>query len=221
MKKIKRRVGVILLTLFFLLLLFIYSFNKLMPIVNAHAVQYSRSYATRVISESVKAVIEEKGTQYTDLVTLNSDTEGNVLSLSSNIVNINKMKSEVSLRILSVLSDDERRLLKIPIGNLTGMYLLSGRGFRLSIRLIPTDSVITSFESSFTEVGINQSWHRITMKITVKLGVIILGEHNTVEVTDSVVIADTVIVGRVPDAYTHIEDLDDETVGEIIDFKAG
>lgn len=192
-----------------------------MPIVNAHAVQYSRSYATQVISESVKDVIEEKGAEYTDLVTVNTDGEGNVLSLSSNIINVNRLKSEVSLKILSILSDDDRRLLKIPIGNLTGMYLLSGRGFKLSIRLIPTDSVITALESSFSEVGINQSWHRITMKITVKLGVIILGEHNTIEVTDSVVIADTVIVGRVPDAYTEIEDIDDETVGEIIDFKAG
>ncbi len=221
MKKVRRRAIIILITLLFLVLLFIYSFNQLLPIINARAVQYSRSHATQVINSAVKSVLEENSVSYSDLVALNCDSEGNVLSLSSDIVNINRLKNDVSLKILEILANDSKRVLQIPIGNLTGMYLLSGRGFNLSIKLIPTDSVITSVESSFSEVGINQSWHRITLKVEIILGVIVLGEHNSVKVSDSMVIADTVIVGRVPDAYTSIENLDDETVGEIIDFKAG
>ena len=34
-------------------------------------------------------------------------------------------------------------------------------------------------------------------------------------------LVDTVIVGRVPDSYTDIEKIDDETLGDIVDFKAG
>ncbi len=221
MKKLRRRFVIILLTLLCLVLLFIFSFNQLLPIINARALQYSRSHATQVINSAVRAVLEENDISYSDLVTVNSDSDGNVLSLSSNIVNINRIKSAVSLKILEILSNDSKRMLQIPIGNLTGMYLLSGRGFNLSIKLIPTDSVLSTVESSFSEVGINQSWHRINLNVEVELGVIVLGDHNTVKVTDSMVIADTVIVGRVPDAYTSIENLDDDIVGEIIDFKAG
>lgn len=221
MKKLKRRIIIILVTFFFLIILFIASFNQLLPIVNSRAEQYSRTHATSVINTAVKQVLEEKGLEYSDLVSINADGEGSVLSLSTNMVNVNRLKSDVSLKVIELLSDDSRRFLKIPIGNLTGMYLLSGRGFKLSIRLIPTDSVVTAVESAFSEVGINQSWHRLSMKVTVRLGVIILGHHNTVEITDSIVVADTVIVGRVPDAYTKIENLDDDLVGQIVDFKAG
>ncbi len=220
MKKAKRRAFIVFLTVFSLFILFIISFNQLLPIVNARAIQYSRSHATKVINEAVRCVLEENNVTYDDLVFLNHDGDGNVLSLSSNIIAINELKSEVSLKIIDILSSDSRQHLQIPIGNLTGMYLLSGRGFNVSIRLIPTDSVTSVVESSFSEVGINQSWHKITMNVTLKLGVIILGEHNTVEVNDSIVIADTVIVGSVPDSYTKIEKVSDDTLGEIIDFKA-
>lgn len=218
MKKIKRRVFVVIVSLSLLAVLFIASFNQLLPIVNARALQYSRSHATKVINTAVKTVIENNG--YSELISVKTDSDGNVLSLSSDISEINRLKSDVSLEILKLLSTDGAQVLRIPIGNLTGMYLLSGKGFGLNIRLIPTDSVLTSVEGSFTEVGINQSWHRMTLKVTLKLGVIILGRHNTVEVCDGIVISDTVIVGRVPDAYTDIEKIDDETLGDIVDFKA-
>lgn len=217
MKKLKRRIVVSGVTLFCFLVLFIVSFNQLFPIVNARALQYSRSYATEVINSAVKTVLEEERTPIVKTVT---DSDGNVRSLSVDMVELNRLKSEVSLKILEILSDDSRQVLHIPVGNLTGMYLLSGRGFRLSVRLIPTDSVLTETESSFSEVGINQSWHRISIKVALRLGVIILGRHSAIDVTDSIVVADTVIVGGVPDSYTDIEKVDDETIGEIVDFKA-
>lgn len=218
MKKIKRRIFVALTALFLLAVLFIASFNQLLPIVNARAVQYSRSHATKIINSAVKAVLEER--DVSGLVSIRTDGNGNVLALSSDTYEINRLKSDVSLKILELLSQDVTETLKIPVGNLTGMYLLSGKGFGLSIRLIPTNSILTEVEGSFSEVGINQSWHRLTLKVTVNLGVIILGRHNDVEICDSIVISDTVIVGRVPDSYTDIEKIDDETLGDIVDFRA-
>ena len=97
---------------------------------------------------------------------------------------------------------------------------MTGRGFSVSVRLIPADSVVTTVESSFSEEGINQSWHRITMRVTLKVGVIVLGEHISVDVCDSIVVADSVIVGKVPDAYTEIERADSDLVGDVVDFKA-
>lgn len=220
LKKVRRRVAVIMICLLFLTVLFIASFNQLLPIVNARAIQYSRSYATEVINLGIKNVLEDSG-KYSDVVKVTYDGESRVVSLSTDTLALNRIKTEVSLRILEILSEEGRGTLNIPIGNLTGMYLLSGRGFPLSIRLIPTDSVLVETDSSFTEAGINQSRHKICLKVTVRLGVIILGRHNTVEVCDSTVISDTVIVGRVPDSYTDIEKIDDETLGDIVDFKAG
>lgn len=218
LKKVRRRMAVILISLLFLTVLFIASFNQLLPIVNARAIQYSRSYATEVINLGIKSVLEE---EVSDVVRVAYDGNMSVVSLSTDTVALNRIKTEAALRILEILSEEGRGTLNIPIGNLSGMYLLSGRGFPLSIRLIPTDSVLVETESSFTEAGINQSRHRISLRVTLRLGVIILGRHNAVEVCDSTVISDTVIVGRVPDSYTDIEKIDDETLGDIVDFKAG
>lgn len=211
---------IILICLLFLTVLFAVSFNSLMPIINAQAIEYSRSYATEVINLAGRAVLEEGGEEYSHVVTPVYDGASNVVSLSTDTLALNRIKTDVSLKVLEILSEDGRDSLSFPIGNLTGVYLLSGRGFRISVRLIPTDSVLVDTESSFTEAGINQSWHRITLKVTVRLGVIILGRHNSVEVCDGIVISDTVIVGRVPDSYTDIEKIDDETLGDIVDFKA-
>lgn len=219
MKKAKRRIFIILAVIFCLSALFIYTVSTLSPIIKARAVEYSRSHATRVINTAVHEVIEEG--EYPELVEIKRDSEGNVLSISADTAAINKLKSSVSLKILELLSMDGNRDLKVPIGNLTGVYLLSGRGFSVYVRLIPTDSVLTTVESSFSDEGINQSWHRITMKVTLKLGVIVLGEHISVDVCDSIVIADSVIVGKVPDAYTEIERAEADLVGDVVDFKAG
>ena len=221
MKKTKRRICIILAVLFCLSILFVFSFNSLYPILRARSVEYSRTHATRVINLAVEEVIEEGGAEYKTLVNTERDSEGNVLSLSANIHAINKLKSRISLKILDLLSKEQNRTLQIPVGNLSGVYLFSGKGFSFSVRLIPTDSVVTEVESSFSEVGINQSWHKISMKVTVRIGVIVLGEHITAEVSDSIVIADSVIVGKVPDAYTEMERAEADLVGDVVDFKAG
>ena len=218
MKRAKRRIIIILAVVFCLSALFIYSVSAISPIVKARAVELSRSHATRVINTAVREVMEEG--DYPELVEIKRDSEGNVLSLSANTTAINNLKSRVSLRILELLSREENLELKVPIGNLTGMYLMTGRGFSVSVRLIPADSVVTTVESSFSEEGINQSWHRITMRVTLRVGVIVLGEHISVDVCDSIVVADSVIVGKVPDAYTEIERADSDLVGDVVDFKA-
>ena len=200
--------------------LFAFSFNNLFPAINARTLQYSRSHATRVISEAVAMALEEENVEYSDLVTVNKNSDGTVLYLGANTVNINKLKSAVSLKILETLDRDANGTIKIPIGNLSGMYLLTGRGFNLSVRLLPTDSLTSTITSEVEEVGINQSRHKISLTLNVTLGVLLLGRYSSIDIEDSILIADTVIIGPVPDAYTNVERLDSETCSDLIDFKA-
>ncbi len=196
----------------------IISFNQLSPIVHTRAEQYSRSHATKIINSAVEEVLTNG--DYSRLVELDTDNEGNIKSLTCDSSSVNGLKNRVSLRILELLSDADKRALKIPLGNLSGIYLLSGRGTELTVRLIPSDSILTHVESSFETVGINQTWHKVVMKITLRLGIIVLGEHSEIEISESIVLADTVIVGKVPSSYTDINKIDDETLGDVVDFRA-
>jgi hypothetical protein len=60
-----------------------------------------------------------------------------------------------------------------------------------------------SFESHFSEAGINQTRHQLNMTICVDISVLILGKAESFNVCTQVVVAETIIVGHVPDTYLH------------------
>ncbi len=221
LKKLKRRLAVAGVCILLLAVLSVWAFSSLVPIVSERAVRYSKSRAANVISSAVWSAFEDSSYSCGDLVDIERDGEGRVLSLSLNSAMANMLKSEVTENITRLLASGSNKIIKIPVGNLSGIHLLSGRGFPLSVRLIPAESAVTSFESRFSEVGINQSRHELWVSVTLDMGVVVLGNVISVEVCDKVLVADTVIVGSVPDAYTKIEKLDSDTLGDVIDFKAG
>ncbi len=200
--------------------LFAFSFNRLFPAIKARTLQYSRSHATKVVNEAVLFALEDLGLKYGDLVSVNKNPDGTVSHIGTDTVNINRLKSAVSLKILETLDRDAGGTIKIPIGNLSGMYILSGRGFNLSVRLLPTDSLTSAVISEVESLGINQSRHKISVKLSVTLGVLLLGRYSSIDVEDSILVADTILIGPVPDAFTNVERLDDDTCGDLIDFKA-
>ena len=218
-KKLKVKVGIFLLTLFFLLLLFCYVLNRIEPIVSTKALAISRTRGTRVINEAVEDVLREEEVSYLDIITTTRDKDGNVMSLSANMVKVNTIKSKVSLKIASLIKG-EYKSFGIPLGNLSGTYLLSGRGPKINVKLLLADSVTTTLESTVEEMGINQSRHKIEMIINLKMAVILLRKQKSVDISDRVLIADTIIVGKVPDAYTSINRLTEEEEGDVFDFMA-
>jgi sporulation protein YunB len=113
----------------------------------------------------------------------------------------------------------EQRI-SIPLGNLTGLKLLSGKGPKIKVEVLPVRSVVAEVSSAFSESGINQSWHKIILNVKTNFGVMVLSRSISCNVSDSIVLADTVIVGNVPDAYTDINKIEDEELGDVVDFAA-
>ena len=56
-----------------------------------------------------------------------------------------------------------------------------------------------AFQSNFTEAGINQTLHQLTMNVSVEVAVLVLGKAESFTVSSQVVVAETIIVGHVPD----------------------
>jgi len=97
----------------------------------------------------------------------------------------------------------------IPIGNATGINFLSGKGPKIPLEIIPVGSVSASCGSEFTSAGINQTRHRLTMIVTASVTILLPRDSVTSVVTTEVNIAETVLVGSVPDTYTNIVDTRD------------
>ncbi len=215
------RLGLKLIALALILigLLFIadLSFRPIVETVNAYECHETVS---RIINNAVLAEIVRDGADYSSLVNLSTNSEGEVISIESNVMNINRLKTEVAERVEREIERLSAISIEIPIGTLTGIQLLHGRGFNVGMSVQPLGYATTSIISEFKEAGINQTLHRIVIEINAEVDAIIPGFSTRVPVTTTIVAAETVIVGRVPEAYTHIITDSDDLAGMLNDYGA-
>jgi sporulation protein YunB len=71
----------------------------------------------------------------------------------------------------------------------------------MKVRVIPTKQVTVDVENKFEQAGINQTRHLIYFKInsTIKIAVPLV--HKDLTVSTTVPLADTIIVGDVPNTF--------------------
>lgn len=153
----------------------------------------ARNYILECVNEAVNSRLEECKDSF---VQSEKDTGGKIVSLSANAAQLNSLKAEVMTELSRSLN--RKATAHVPVGSLTDVALLNGRGFQVPIKLQFEGSADVSFQSEFVSAGINQSCHRITM--TVKASVYSQSKRFQVyaEQESSTVLAETVVVGEVP-----------------------
>lgn len=190
---------------------------KLYPIVEKAALAESRNLATLTLNEAIYDVLTDVGDG--DYVRLEKGAGGEIVSLTTDTTRVNLVKSLISKEVEKRLGKGETTVY-IPFGNITGIKLLSGRGPCIKVKTMPVRSVTTDIGAAFLESGINQTWHRVVLKVDADFGVMILSRTVDCRVSDAVVLSDTVIVGKVPEAFTDINKIEDELLGDVVDFSA-
>lgn len=206
--------SLILLGLFFIADL---SFRPIVETVNAYQ---CHAAVSKIINNAVLAEIERGGMDYSALVTLSTNNDGEVISVESNVMNINRLKTEVADRVEREIERLEAVNIEIPIGTLLGIQLLHGKGFNVGMSVKPFGYATTAVISEFTDAGINQTLHRILIEINADVDAVIPGISTRVPISTTIVAAETVIVGRVPEAYTHVVTQSDDLAGTLNDFGA-
>jgi len=215
----KRRVIIALSFVLAALFLFFVIFEfKLYPIVERAAVASGRRKATLAVNEAVLSVLS--GEIEGEFVILERGEDGSVVSLKSNAEKINLVKGLIVKEVEKSLSKAGDEEILIPVGSMTGVKMLSGRGPEIGVKTLPVRSVSVDVASVFLESGINQTWHRLLLQVEADFTVMVLSRKIDCRISDTIVLADTVIVGRVPDAYTDINKIEDELLGDVVDFSA-
>ncbi|MBE6550639.1 MAG: sporulation protein YunB [Ruminococcaceae bacterium] len=220
-KALRRFAAYVLIVAAAVSLLFFYYEKRLQPITKTLALSRARSVAVNVSNETVLSVIEREGITYEDMITLEKDGAGRISALKTDIVKINTLKSKIASEIQSTLEKSDFPDIKIPIGSIIDGELLSGKGPVLKVSVLPAGTVSADIENVFSEAGINQTLHRIMLKICLSITVILPTERASADVVTSVCIAETVIVGEVPEAFTQVITPDEDIPGIINDFGAG
>ncbi len=185
-------IPILLITAFFFFLEI-----RVKPVINGFAEVNAKSLATSAINKSVAEILEENEITCEDLENI-SYSNSRITAINSNTINVNKLKSAITLRIQKNLSDIKNREIHIPIGSLIGGELLHGRGFSIPVNISMSGNVNTDFISSFEQGGINQTVHTLAVNVSADIAVRTSSGFSQTNVQTSALIGETVIIGEVP-----------------------
>jgi sporulation protein YunB len=154
-----------------------------------------------LINDAIDQQIEAGDIHYDRIVYFEKDLNGRITALKTNMSEVNRLKTST----LNLINDEILALdtsnIGIPLGNLFVAEIFSGRGPIIPVEIISIRNSDAYFTSKFTQAGINQTLHQLSMSVLVDVAVLVLGETASFTVTSEVVVAETIIVGDVPDTF--------------------
>ena len=166
------------------------------------------SMAVETLNRAVKLVTENEVT-YDELMDATLDADGRVTMLRADTMRMNELAAETALRAENELNNSENQFVNIPLGAALGIRSLSGFGPRMTMQILPVGAVHASFDTDFESAGINQTRHRIFLTLRATISLIIPTGSQLVEVQSTMPIAESIIVGQVPDSFVDVNDAKD------------
>lgn len=189
--------------------------GQLRPLIQTIAASKAKSISTVTINEAVTEELSKLNISYDDLINIERDSSGKVLAVTTDVVKMNMLKSAISAAIQNKLSNDKAIETDIPIGTLIGGDLFSGRGPAVPLKLSITGSVMSEFKSGIESAGINQTMHKIYLDVKTDINAIIPGYRTMTEVETNVLVAETVVVGTVPNVFATLTPNSTGTLGAL------
>lgn len=154
-----------------------------------------------LINDAIDKQIEVGNISYDRIVYFEKDLEGKITALKTNMTEVNRLKTEILNRINDEILALDTSSIGIPLGSLMLPELFSGKGPAIPIQILSIRNSDASFQSYFTQAGINQTLQQLTMDVRVDVAVLVLGQTESFAVSSQVVVAETIIVGQVPDTF--------------------
>lgn len=182
-------------------LLFVFFRIRYHETIRSLAETQVRNSTSDLINDAIDRQIETGNVQYDRIVYFEKDLNGRITALKTNMSEVNRLKTD----ILNIINDDILALdtsdIGIPLGSLFLPEFFSGRGPAIPVQIISIRNSEASFSSAFSEAGINQTLQQLTMDISVDVAILVLGKTENFTISSQVVVAETIIVGQVPDTF--------------------
>ncbi len=189
-----------------LLALLIFLFNRqIKPVVESITANEAKIKSVSIINGVVLEELERDGVTYDSLVSVGRGEDGRVLSITTDMVSMNRLKSKIITAIQDRLNREQHQTEGIPLGTLIGGHLFHGRGPSIYLELTLSGNVAADFTSTFESAGINQTKHQIGLKIHASVYSFLPGFDTTTDVDTDIVVAETVVVGSVPEVVADLK----------------
>ena len=180
------------------------------PVVVDLATARTSNAVNRIVVAAVNDAVDSGRIDYEQLVDFDKDADGHVTALRSNMAAFNRLQASIADDILQRMAEVSSTDLAIPIGTLTGSPLRAGRGPCLRVRMQSVGTATARFDNQFSSAGINQTRHRIILDVDVHVSILLPGLTTYTKVSNEISVAETIIVGGVPETYTYFSTTPDE-----------
>ena len=184
-----------------LIIIFILVDIAIRPVVKENAKYIVKNEVTIMINECVGDYISENNIVYNDLITVSLNDKKEVTTVETNTIAINKLKADITNAIANELKDSRGEKIRVSLGNLLDSYILDHIGIEFQVKLTDYGFIETDILSEFKSTGINQTLHRINLKIKVDVNINVGTLYQTETVETEILLTETVLVGNVPDMY--------------------
>ena len=210
----------VVIALIFTCIFIIYD-GKTRKIISNFSETAAKIKINTMLNDRVSEYLTVNNTEYSKLVNLTYGDNNEVKSLEVNSIEINKIKSGIVSSIQRKIASDNKINIKIPLGTILGNSFTLGRGPSIPIDLTMSSAVESNVISTFEGAGINQTLHRIILRLQINTYIVMPWYRSNCILETDFILAETVIVGKVPDAFTVvIESEEDNTGGLINDYGA-
>ena len=164
--------------------------QKSETIVKAKAVDTISEVSMNVFSSEFK---------YDDVIKIDKDLEGNINLIRADTIKLNKLSSEIALQC----NDELRKMgnigIDVPMGWITERSVFYDLGPEINIKIQPIGNINIDYDSKFESAGINQTRHKIYLNVRAMVRVIVPLHSQDVEVTCDIPVAETIVVGKIPE----------------------
>lgn len=174
---------------------------RMRPLAAIVAETQAENTIHQVLEEAVLRDLVQMGVSYGNLVSIERDSTGAITALTTDVVELNRLRGVILERILEEINGVDVSEIHIPLSSLLDLDVLWAKGPSLKLHGMRVGTVSAEFESEFSQAGINQTLHRIWLDIGVPLTLILPGDEVEVDVESRLCVAETIIVGSVPDTY--------------------
>ena len=191
---------------------------KCRPILTAFAESEAVWIATCVANETIATVLAEQSAMCSEMVKVNYTDQGQLSSVIPNSTAINSLRTIITDATMERLESTELLPVSIPTGTVLGSEWFSGWGPTISFPISFTATVLSDVSSTLEAVGMNQSMYRVLIHLDISLYVVSPGGRSSVGTQMSFPMAETVLLGEVPDNLTEVYGDDQSILGKIFDY---
>ncbi len=173
----------------------------LVPMLSSIGIHRSQAFYQQTIYGIVADVMEETGITGADLVVIQTDQTGRLTAMTSDTATLNRLQAELNCRLTKEINSLDSMAFSVPIGSVFGGVFAAHRGPSLTFRLTANGIIAVRLEDSITPAGINQTCYTLSVTVDQDMLLIYAGRCQTLTLSSTVMVAQTVLFGDVPDTF--------------------